>query len=51
MDVLLLFGQGQPKSTIFSAGINSPHKFDQKKFDSSLQKYVIIFVECIFIEL
>ncbi|CAG9538294.1 unnamed protein product [Cercopithifilaria johnstoni] len=36
LDVLLLFGQGLPKSTIFSAGINTPSQFDQKKFDDSL---------------
>ncbi|KAL3998457.1 Zinc carboxypeptidase family protein [Acanthocheilonema viteae] len=36
LDVLLLFGQGLPKSTLFSAGINTPAQFDQKKFDDSL---------------
>ncbi|OZC12622.1 hypothetical protein X798_00253 [Onchocerca flexuosa] len=36
LDVLLLFGQGLPKSTLFSAGINTPNQFDQKKFDDSL---------------
>uniref|UniRef100_A0A0R3RYZ9 Protein kinase domain-containing protein n=1 Tax=Elaeophora elaphi TaxID=1147741 RepID=A0A0R3RYZ9_9BILA len=35
-DALLLFGQGLPKSTLFSAGINTPSHFDQKKFDDSL---------------
>ncbi|VDK69815.1 unnamed protein product [Litomosoides sigmodontis] len=36
LDVILLFGQGSPKSTLFSAGINTPNQFDQKKFDDSL---------------
>uniref|UniRef100_A0A1I8EBH6 Zinc carboxypeptidase n=1 Tax=Wuchereria bancrofti TaxID=6293 RepID=A0A1I8EBH6_WUCBA len=36
LDVLLLFGQGIPKSTLFSAGINTPSQFDQKNFDDSL---------------
>ncbi|KAM3720426.1 Carboxypeptidase [Dirofilaria immitis] len=35
-DVLLLFGQGLPGSTLFSAGINTPNQFNQKKFDDSL---------------
>ncbi|EFO20099.2 hypothetical protein LOAG_08391 [Loa loa] len=36
LDVLLLFGQGLPKLTLFSAGINTPIQFDQKRFDDSL---------------
>uniref|UniRef100_A0A915B254 Peptidase M14 carboxypeptidase A domain-containing protein n=2 Tax=Parascaris univalens TaxID=6257 RepID=A0A915B254_PARUN len=38
LDALIILGQGAPKSTIFSAGENTPVTFDQSEFDQSLQK-------------
>lgn len=44
LEVLIVLGQGAPKSTIFSAGENTPVTFDQSEFDQSLQKFVCLLV-------
>ncbi|VDM42037.1 unnamed protein product [Toxocara canis] len=38
LEALIVLGEGTPKSTLFSAGEDTPIAFDQAKFDDSLQK-------------